>query len=94
MGSSVDILSTQNPDVNYEEKETPMYEKHDPLLNGNSRKKSEKILSLEFLKKYVHFVKFLKPVLSEEASEIIADEYSKLRSEDFLESDVARVFRK
>lgn len=32
----------------------------------------------------------MKPKLTEEASEVIAEEYSKLRSEDMLESDVAR----
>ncbi|XP_022920359.2 DNA replication licensing factor Mcm3 [Onthophagus taurus] len=89
MGSSVDMLSTHNPDLD-DDKETEMYEKYDPLLHGGSRKKSDKILSVDFMRKYIHFVKILKPTLTEEASEIISDEYSKLRSEDMLESDVAR----
>lgn len=33
----------------------------------------------------------MKPKLTEEASAVIAEEYSKLRSEDVVESDVARV---
>ncbi|KAF2896331.1 hypothetical protein ILUMI_09838 [Ignelater luminosus] len=90
MGSNVDTLSTQNPDISEDDKETQMYEKYDPLLHGGSRKRSDKILSADFMRKYIHLVKIMKPTLTEEASEIIADEYSKLRSEDALEADVAR----
>lgn len=89
MGSNVDMLSTMNPDEE-DEKETPVYEKYDALLHGSSRHRSDKILSVEFMKKYIYFVKILKPVLTKEACEIIADEYSKLRSEDLLESHTAR----
>lgn len=92
MGSTVDIFSTNNPDED-ELKEVPMYEKYDALLHGNSRKKSDKILSVDFMRKYIHFVKILKPQLTDEASEIIAEEYSRLRSEEVLENDVARVSR-
>lgn len=92
MGSTVDIFSTNNPDED-ELKEVPTYEKYDALLHGNSRKKSDKILSVDFMRKYIHFVKILKPQLTDEASEIIADEYSRLRSEEVLENDVARVSR-
>ena len=91
MGSTVDMLTTMRPDEMDEEKETPMYEKYDALLHGASRRRTDKILSVDFMRKYIHFVKILKPVLTEEACEIIANEYSKLRSEDILESDVARV---
>lgn len=91
MGSSVEMLSTMNPDAEEDEKETPMYEKYDALLHGTSRNRSDKILSVDFMRKYIHFVKILKPALTEEASEIIADEYSRLRSEDILDNDVARV---
>ncbi|GJQ82031.1 Mcm3 [Trypoxylus dichotomus] len=90
MSSSVDLLTTHRPELNDTEKETPMYEKYDPLLHGGSRKRTDKILSVDFMRKYIHFVKILKPALTEEASLLIADEYSKLRSEDVLESDVAR----
>lgn len=91
MGTGVDILSTNNPDNIDGEKESIMYEKYDPLLHGGSRKRTDKILSVDFMRKYIHFVKIMKPTLTEEASEIIADEYSKLRSEDMLENHVARV---
>ncbi|EFA12381.1 DNA replication licensing factor Mcm3 [Tribolium castaneum] len=90
MGSSVDMLSTMRPEEVDDDKVTPMYEKYDALLHGESRKKTDKILSVDFMRKYIHFVKILKPTLTEQASEIIADEYSKLRSEDVLENHVAR----
>ncbi|KAF7268434.1 hypothetical protein GWI33_018443 [Rhynchophorus ferrugineus] len=89
MGSTVDIFSTSNPDED-ETKEVAMYEKYDALLHGSSRKKTDKILSVDFMRKYIHFVKILKPALTDEASEIIAEEYSRLRSEEILENDVAR----
>lgn len=89
MGSTVDIFSTKNPDED-EVKEVPMYEKYDALLHGSSRKRTDKILSVDFMRKYIHFVKILKPALTDEASEIIAEEYSRLRSEEILDNDVAR----
>ncbi|CAG9761851.1 unnamed protein product [Ceutorhynchus assimilis] len=89
MGSTVDIFSTNNPDED-ELKEVPMFEKYDALLHGNSRKKSDKILSVNFMRKYIHLVKILKPQLTDKASAIIAQEYSRLRSEEMLENDVAR----
>ncbi|KAG8272751.1 MCM DNA helicase complex subunit [Homalodisca vitripennis] len=90
MGSTVDLLSTQGTDVSSEEMVTPIWEKYDPLLHGNSRSKSDQILSMKFMRKYIHIAKVLKPVLTEEASEAISEEYSRLRSQDFIESDVAR----
>lgn len=43
------------------------------------------------MRKYIHIARCMKPKLTEEASAVIAEEYSKLRSEDVVESDVARV---
>ena len=43
------------------------------------------------MKKYIHIAKHMKPVLTEEASEAIAEEYSKLRSQDTMDTDIARV---
>lgn len=74
----------------HEDKETPVYEKFDPLLHGSSRKASDQILSVEFMKKYISFVKCIKPKLSEQACELISNEYSRLRSQDSMESHVAR----
>merc|ERR1712202_19513 len=67
----------------------PIYEKYDALLHGNSRKKTDKIVSVQFMKKYIHIAKCIKPVLTEEASEMLADEYANLRANDF-ENGVAR----
>jgi DNA replication licensing factor MCM3 len=86
--NSVDMLTTFNPEL--EEKETPVYEKYDPLLHGASRKSSDQILSVEFMKKYISVVKCIKPKLTEQACELISNEYSRLRSQDSVDSDVAR----
>lgn len=40
MGSSVDMLSTHNPDLDDDELTTPIWEKYDPLLHGSTRSKS------------------------------------------------------
>lgn len=38
MGSSADVLATSNPDIEEEEEvDTPVYEKYDTLLHGNTR---------------------------------------------------------
>lgn len=90
MNANADMLSTNNPDETELDKESPMYEPYDALLHGGSRKKSDKILSVEFMRKYIHFVKILKPTLTEEASKIIASHYASLRCEELMENDVAR----
>ncbi|KAK5649262.1 hypothetical protein RI129_000291 [Pyrocoelia pectoralis] len=90
MGSGADCYSTQNPDaVDKEDSETTIYEKYDPLLHGK-RRGWQKTLSVEFMRKYIHFVKILKPKLTREACVIIAEEYSRLRSEDTMDANVAR----
>ncbi|XP_040283139.1 DNA replication licensing factor MCM3 [Bufo bufo] len=90
LGSSVDILSTNDPNVSHEEQqELQVYEKHDSLLHG-VKKKREKIVSVEFMRKYIHVAKIFKPVLTSEAANYIAEEYSRLRSQDQMSSDVAR----
>merc|ERR1719336_3532281 len=48
------------------------------------------IVSVQFMKKYIHIAKCMKPVLTEEASEMLADEYANLRANDFEGSGVAR----
>lgn len=86
--STVDMLTTFNPEI--EDKETPVYEKFDPLLHGASRTSADQILTVEFMKKYISVVKCVKPKLTEQACELISNEYSRLRSQDSTESDVAR----
>jgi len=84
-----DILTTKDLEANQEEEETPIWEKYDALLHGNSRKKTDKIVSVGFMKKYIHIAKCIKPVLTHEACEVITEEYTKLRVND-LESDMAK----
>ncbi|KAH9405242.1 MCM DNA helicase complex subunit [Tyrophagus putrescentiae] len=85
-----DFLTTKDSSkLDGEETETPVYEKYDPLLHGK-RKRNEKIVSMDFMKKYIHIAKAIKPQLTEQASEIIAQEYTKLRDFDLEQSDVAR----
>ena len=43
------------------------------------------------MRKYIHIAKIMKPKLTEEACKAIAEEYSRLRSEESNESDVAKV---
>uniref|UniRef100_A0A8C5PE72 DNA replication licensing factor MCM3 n=1 Tax=Leptobrachium leishanense TaxID=445787 RepID=A0A8C5PE72_9ANUR len=90
LGSSVDILATNDPNVTHEEQqELQVYEKHDNLLHGNKRKR-EKIVSMEFMRKYIHVAKIFKPSLTSEAAAYIAEEYSRLRNQDQMSTDVAR----
>ncbi|KAL5013643.1 hypothetical protein ScPMuIL_007913 [Solemya velum] len=89
-GSLADMLATTDPDAEKEmETETPIYEKHDKLLFGQRGK--QKIVSMQFMRKYIHVAKAMKPMLTREAAEYIAEEYSKLRNQDSLQQDnVAR----
>ncbi|CAK9815716.1 DNA replication licensing factor Mcm3 [Anthophora quadrimaculata] len=90
-GSKIDILTTKNPDqLLLEGLETQVYQKHDPLLHGTLHSKKDQILTINFMRKYIHIARCMKPKLTEEASEVIAAEYSKLRSEEAVESHVAR----
>lgn len=54
--------------------------------------RSFKIVSMQFMRKYIHVAKALKPSLTREAAEYIAEEYAKLRSQDNMQNDnIARV---
>ncbi|KYN33679.1 Zygotic DNA replication licensing factor mcm3 [Trachymyrmex septentrionalis] len=91
LGSKLDMLTTKNPDdVATEETQSQVYQKYDPLLHGQTRSKNDQILTIQFMRKYIHIARCMKPKLTEEASTVIAEEYSRLRSEDMVESDVAR----
>ncbi|XP_032912698.1 DNA replication licensing factor MCM3 [Catharus ustulatus] len=90
LGSAVEMLATDDPDfMQEEEQELQVYEKHDDLLHGPNRRK-EKVVSMEFMRKYIHVAKMIKPVLTEESASYIAEEYSRLRSQSQTNSDVAR----
>ncbi|CAB1324023.1 unnamed protein product [Coregonus sp. 'balchen'] len=82
MGSTVDVFATEDPNITESaEQELQIYEKKDNILHGH-RNKKEKVVTMEFIRKYIHVAKLVKPVLTQEASDHIAEEYSKLRSHD------------
>ncbi|XP_064480303.1 zygotic DNA replication licensing factor mcm3-like [Ornithodoros turicata] len=88
--STADLLATKDPDAEDEKnQDTPIYEKHDVLLHGG-KKRTEKLLSVEFMKKYIHIARAIKPVLSQGACDSIAEEYSRLRSFETENTDIAR----
>jgi DNA replication licensing factor MCM3 len=88
--AEAEVLSTRDlAETSQEDEETQVYEKYDALLHGNSRKKTDKVVSVQFMKKYIHIAKCIRPVLSQAASELLADEYANLRASDF-EAGVAR----
>merc|ERR1719225_943086 len=90
IAADADVLTTKDlSEQADDEGETPIYEKYDALLHGNSRKKSDKIVSVQFMKKYIHIAKCIKPVLTDAACSMLADEYANLRCNDF-ESGIAR----
>ncbi|XP_007516580.1 DNA replication licensing factor MCM3 isoform X2 [Erinaceus europaeus] len=90
LGSAVDILATDDPNFDQEEQQdTQIYEKHDNLLHG-TKKKKEKMVSAAFMRKYIHVAKIIKPILTQESAAYIAEEYSRLRSQDSMSSDTAR----
>ncbi|XP_063688076.1 zygotic DNA replication licensing factor mcm3-like [Bolinopsis microptera] len=66
-----------------EEEEMELYVKHDNLLHGQ-KKNTQKLCSLQFLRKYIHVAKNMSPVLTREAAECISNEYAKLRTTDNL----------
>ncbi|XP_059158945.1 zygotic DNA replication licensing factor mcm3-like [Physella acuta] len=87
MGSSTMMLATQDPEAeNTENQETPVYEKRDTFLHGPG-KRGDKIVSMQFMRKYIHIAKNVKPILTRAASDYIAEEYAKLRNQDNLTQD-------
>lgn len=90
LGGTVDVLATDDPDkVQQEEEELQVYEKHNHLLHGTRRQK-DRVVSKEFMRKYIHVAKAISPTLTQEAANHIAEEYTRLRNQDQLGTDVAR----
>jgi len=47
---------------------------------------------MQFMRKYIHVAKALKPALTQPASDLLSEEYAKLRSHDMMsQENVARV---
>lgn len=68
---------------------TEMFEKYNPLLHG-SRVSRERYFTIDFLRKYIHIAKKVKPQLTEEACLMIGEHYSNLRKIDQDVADVAK----
>ncbi|KAI1320949.1 MCM DNA helicase complex subunit [Mortierella claussenii] len=85
-GAPIPDTAAQNLDVGADEevaKDTPVLEKYNELIHGGMQSKSSKknILSMAFLKKYIHYAKSrIKPVLSQGAANKIANEYTDIRN--------------
>jgi hypothetical protein len=59
-GEASDILATRDPDAEEEDEETPIFEKHDPMLYGPRKSKKDRFISIAFMKKYIHVAKAIK----------------------------------
>lgn len=58
------------------DKDNSIWDKHDALLNPKTGKK-DRLLTLNFIQKYIQIAKTVKPSLSDEACELIGEEYSR-----------------
>lgn len=81
-------LSVGGQAQNDSQKPTDMFEKFDPMLHAGvtgrgSSSRTPKVLSIPFMKKYIQYAKTrVKPVLSQDAADRIADIYVGLRNDD------------
>ncbi len=49
---------------------------------------------MKFMRKYIHVARVIKPALTKEACDYIAEEYAKLRAQDNIsDSNVAKVLK-
>lgn len=98
MGTAVETLSTF--DLEEEEAVSEIYEKNKGWIAGREGfvpffipgkdAFSDKVLSMSFLRKYIHMAKAAKPQLSDEAIAYIVECYGELRSFDTAKSDRER----
>ncbi|KAG0365569.1 minichromosome maintenance protein 3 [Gamsiella multidivaricata] len=85
-GAPIPDIAKQNLDVGADEeevKDTPVFEKYNELIHGGiqSRSAQKNILSMAFLKKYIHYAKSrIKPVLTQGAADKIANAYTDIRN--------------
>jgi DNA replication licensing factor MCM3 len=85
--TNANFLTTFQDDQNDGQK-TEMYERHNPLIHGRGQK--DKFFTLDFLRKYIHIAKRVKPQLTDEACFMISEEYAELRRVDKLKEDEAK----
>lgn len=87
MGATVETVSTYNLENEESFARTEIYEKNKGWCAG---RRSDKILTMQFVRKYIHMAKAVKPKLTEEAAEYISDCYAELRSFDTSKADRER----
>ncbi|KAK3807588.1 MAG: DNA replication licensing factor Mcm3 [Benniella sp.] len=91
-GAPIPDTATQNLDCGDDEeaaKDTPVFEKYNELIHGGIQSKSSQknILSMAFLKKYIHYAKSrVKPVLTQGAADKIANAYTDIRNKTLEDS--------
>lgn len=56
---------------------TEMFEKQNPLLHGTGKR--ERFFNIDFMRKYIHIAKRMKPQLTEEACLMIGEHYAQIR---------------
>lgn len=88
LNTNANFLTTMQSNQKEGER-TEMFEKHNPMLHGN-RGSREKFFTIEFLRKYIHIAKRIKPQLTEEASLMIGEHFYNLRKIDTGVSDLAK----
>jgi len=89
LNANADFLTTANIDETDEKSSTQIYEKFDALLHAN-RSRSDKIVSIDFMRKYIHLAKATKPKLTKEACDYIVAQYTELRNIDLTQSELKR----
>jgi DNA replication licensing factor MCM3 len=85
-GQALNVALTQQADS---QRPTEVYEKFDAMLHagvkgtGRGANKKPEVLSIPFMKKYIQYAKTrIKPILTQEAADRIADIYVGLRNDD------------
>lgn len=86
--ANTNLLSTMQDETNQGSK-TEMFEKHNPLLHGR-RTARDRFFTIDFMRKYIHIAKRVKPQLTEEACLMIGEHYSNLRKIDTGVADLAK----
>lgn len=65
--------------------------KHESLSQSIFVVFRDRIITTQFMRKYLNIAKKIVPELTREAADYIAEEYSKLRNQENLQGDLARV---
>lgn len=90
-GGTAEALTTTDLNAEDEEQEdAPIYAKKDAQLYGKQMNKKNKYVSIQFMKKYIHLAKAIRPALTQEAADKISQEYAELRDQECVGSGQAK----